>query len=83
MTISTRANFIIRVTGRTIPVEEGTKRHAGFVALQGCNGKTYGAFRDLVGPRPKGYDNRPFSPSTVIKLAERHGFARLEPPRLD
>lgn len=82
MTISTRANFIIRVTGRTIPVEEGSKRHAGFVALQECNGKPYQAFRDMAGG-VKGTPGRLFSPSTVIKLAERHGFARLEPPRLD
>jgi len=82
MTISTRANFIIRVTGRTIPANPGTQNYAGFVALQECNGKTYQAFRDMAGG-VKGTPGRRFSPSTVIRLAEQHGFARLEPPRLD
>ncbi len=80
---SNHADFIVRVIGKTIPVKEGTKRHAGFVALRDYDGETYGAFRDLVGPRPEGNDDRPFSPSTVIGLAQRYGFARLEPPRLD
>ena len=72
-----RYDMTIILTPKRIPVRVGTKLHAGFTALSECDGKSYGYFRSLAGG-PVGSTKRRFSPSTVIKLAQSTGFARLE-----
>lgn len=82
MTISTRAEMIIEINGTAIPAAPGTQNHTGFLKLVDCDGKPYQAFRDMAGG-VKGSPGRLFSPSTVIKLAEKTGFARLRYPASD
>ncbi|SDX00924.1 hypothetical protein [Litoreibacter albidus] len=75
--MNARLDQFITILEMQIPVRENTKLYAGFEALRSCDGKTYRKFRDLCGG-PKGSPERQFSPSTVLRIAEEEGFARLE-----
>ena len=69
-----RLDDIITIIGDEIPARQGTKTHAGYVALQKCDGKAYREFRILAGGS-KGEPNRKFSPSAIRKHAEATRFA--------
>lgn len=78
---SPRGDYIIKVTGGEIPATAGSQIHNGFLRLQEYDGKTYQSFRVSAGG-PKG-TSREFSPSTVIRKAEKTNFARLIAPGLE
>lgn len=79
--VSPRGSYIIEIIGNEIPAVVGTKVHHGFLRLRECHGKTYQEFRKLVGESVD-RTHRPFSPSAVIKKAQKANFARLIPPIL-
>ena len=72
-------NGLIKILNRTIPVESGTRLYAGYRALQKMEGKSYGDFRDIVGPKPRrpNKDDRKFSPSDTIRQALKNGSVSL------
>ena len=70
-------NSTIKILGNEIPDKLEPKIRAGYIALKKLEGKTYEEFRKKVGSKPTPED-RPYSPSTVIKHAIEHGYAKLE-----
>lgn len=77
---SSRGSYVIKIIGEEIPATAGSQIHNGFLRLREYDGKTYQSFRDSAGG-PKGTP-REFSPSTVIKKAEKANFAQLIAPRM-
>lgn len=75
---SSRADHLIEIIGDEIPVAPGSQTYEGFKNLRASDGNTYQSFRDLAGGS-KGSNSRQFSPSTVMRKAEKAGFARLRP----
>jgi hypothetical protein len=69
-------NATINILRGELPENLPPKIRAGYIALTGFGGSTYREFRQTVGPHYTP-DERPYSPSKVIKHAIEHGYANL------
>lgn len=76
---SPKAHMIISVITHKNPYNPGTALYAGYDELSKLDGRTYQEFRDTVGPR-RDPDNRPFSPSTVLRRAKKDRHVVLIEP---